>query len=46
MAPAGLGLGLFLVNRIVQGHGGAIAATPGEGGGARVRVFLPAFYKP
>jgi signal transduction histidine kinase len=46
MAPAGLGLGLFLVHRIVQGHGGAIAATSGEGGGARVRVFLPAFYKP
>ncbi|MFL6244936.1 MAG: ATP-binding protein [Thermoanaerobaculia bacterium] len=46
MAPAGLGLGLFLVHRIVQGHGGAIGATSGEGGGARVRVFLPAFYKP
>jgi signal transduction histidine kinase len=45
MAPAGLGLGLFLVHRIVQGHGGVIRATAGEGGGASVRVFLPAFYK-
>jgi signal transduction histidine kinase len=46
MAPAGLGLGLFLVHRIVQGHGGVIRAMAGEGGGASVRVFLPAFYKP
>lgn len=46
MAPAGLGLGLFLVHRIVQGHGGMIRAMAGEGGGASVRVFLPAFYKP
>lgn len=45
-APAGLGLGLFLVHRIVQGHGGMIRAMAGEGGGASVRVFLPAFYKP
>jgi signal transduction histidine kinase len=45
MAPAGLGLGLFLVHRIVQGHGGVIRAMAGEGGGASVRVFLPAFYK-
>ncbi len=44
-APAGLGLGLFLVHRIVQGHGGAIRALSAEGGGASVRVFLPAFYK-
>jgi signal transduction histidine kinase len=46
LAPAGLGLGLFLVHRIVQGHGGAIRAMASEGGGASVRVFLPAFYKP
>jgi signal transduction histidine kinase len=45
-APAGLGLGLFLVNRIVRGHGGEIGSSPREGGGASVRVFLPAFYKP
>jgi signal transduction histidine kinase len=44
-APAGLGLGLFLVHRIVRGHGGAIRSTAADGGGASVRVFLPAFYK-
>ncbi|HEV7767003.1 MAG TPA: HAMP domain-containing sensor histidine kinase [Thermoanaerobaculia bacterium] len=44
-APAGLGLGLFLVDRIVRGHGGVIRSTAAEGGGARVHVFLPAFYK-
>jgi hypothetical protein len=45
-SPAGLGLGLFLVNRIVRGHGGEIASSRRAGGGASVRVFLPAFYKP
>jgi signal transduction histidine kinase len=45
-SPAGLGLGLFLVNRIVRGHGGVIRSMAREGGGASVRVFLPAFYKP
>jgi signal transduction histidine kinase len=45
-APAGLGLGLFLANRIVRGHGGEIGSTTREGGGSSVRVFLPAFYKP
>jgi signal transduction histidine kinase len=44
-APAGLGLGLYLVDRIVRGHGGVIHAEERSGGGARVRVFLPAFYK-
>jgi signal transduction histidine kinase len=43
---AGLGLGLFLVDRIVRGHGGALRSSRREGGGASVRVFLPAFYKP
>ena len=43
---AGLGLGLFLVDRIVRGHGGALRSAKREGGGASVRVFLPAFYKP
>jgi signal transduction histidine kinase len=43
---AGLGLGLFLVDRIVRGHGGALRSSPREGGGASVCVFLPAFYKP
>jgi signal transduction histidine kinase len=46
IAPAGLGLGLFLVDRIVRGHGGALRSSRREGGGASVRVFLPAFYKP
>jgi signal transduction histidine kinase len=45
-APAGLGLGLFLVNRIVRGHGGDLRSLRGESGGASVRVFLPAFDKP
>lgn len=44
-SPAGLGLGLFLVNRIVRGHGGALRSVPRPGGGASVQVFLPAFYK-
>lgn len=42
---SGLGLGLFLVDRIVRGHGGAVRSEVREGGGARVRVFLPAFYR-
>ena len=44
-ATEGLGLGLFLVDRIVRGHGGAIRSTARPGGGASVHVFLPAFYK-
>jgi signal transduction histidine kinase len=44
-APAGLGLGLYLVDRIVRGHGGALQTETRPGGGARVRVFLPAFYR-
>lgn len=38
---SGLGLGLFLVDRIVRGHGGAVRSEAREGGGARVKVFLP-----
>jgi signal transduction histidine kinase len=38
----GLGLGLFLVDRIVRAHGGEIRNTAAAGGGARVQVFLPA----
>jgi signal transduction histidine kinase len=36
--PSGLGLGLFLVDRIVRGHGGAVRSTPRDGGGASVSV--------
>jgi len=38
---AGVGLGLALVSRIVEGHGGSIAldSTPGEG--TSVRILLP-----
>lgn len=45
-ATSGLGLGLFLVDRIVRGHGGALRALRRDGGGGSVRVFLPAFYRP
>ncbi len=41
-APAGLGLGLYLVDRIVREHGGSLRAEVRPGGGASVRVFLPA----
>lgn len=40
-STAGLGLGLYLVDRIVRGHGGALRSEVREGGGATVRVFLP-----
>jgi nitrogen-specific signal transduction histidine kinase len=46
IAPSGLGLGLFLVDRIAKGHGGTLRSTRREGGGAAVHVYLPAFYKP
>lgn len=45
LAPSGLGLGLFLVDRIVRGHGGALRTTRRDGGGASVSVFLPAFVR-
>jgi len=41
-APEGLGLGLFLVDRIVRGHGGAMRTAARPGGGTSVRVWLPA----
>ena len=40
-SSGGLGLGLFLVDRIVRAHGGAIRSTAAPGGGASVHVFLP-----
>ena len=40
--PRGLGLGLPLCRSIVQAHDGRIAVLRNEGGGARLRVELPA----
>ena len=37
----GIGLGLALVKRIVERHGGSIAYEPGPGGGARFIVRTP-----
>jgi two-component system, NtrC family, sensor histidine kinase PilS len=37
----GLGIGLALCKRIVEGHSGRIDAEPREGGGTVVRVTLP-----
>lgn len=38
----GVGLGLAIVNSIVQAHDGALALAPRPGGGLRVTVRLPA----
>ncbi len=37
----GVGLGLFLVSRIAQHHGGDVRCSPRDGGGTRFEVFLP-----
>lgn len=39
--PQGIGLGLALVKRIAERHGGAVAYEPRDGGGARFVVSLP-----
>jgi two-component system sensor histidine kinase VanS len=39
---AGVGLGLAIVNSIVQAHEGTLSLTPRAGGGLRVTVQLPA----
>ena len=38
---AGVGLGLAIVERIVQAHDGTLTLTPRDGGGLRVTVQLP-----
>jgi len=39
--PQGVGLGLALVKRIVERHGGSVGYQPRPGGGARFTVRLP-----
>jgi nitrogen fixation/metabolism regulation signal transduction histidine kinase len=40
--PRGSGLGLVIVQRIVEEHGGRLEAENAPGGGARFRLWLPA----
>jgi signal transduction histidine kinase len=42
VAAGGVGLGLFVVEGIVRGHGGSVAVEEAAGGGARFRIRLPA----
>ncbi|WP_411881845.1 ATP-binding protein [Polaromonas sp. YR568] len=39
--PAGAGLGLAIVDRLVRAHGGTLELLCGEGGGLRARITLP-----
>jgi two-component system, NtrC family, sensor histidine kinase PilS len=41
--PGGTGLGLAMVHRAVEAHGGAVLADGGPEGGARFTIYLPAF---
>jgi signal transduction histidine kinase len=38
----GVGLGLFVVEGIVRGHGGTVSVSEGAAGGAQFRIILPA----
>jgi len=40
--PEGAGLGLTIARKLVEAHGGTIAAANPPGGGAEVTLFLPA----
>jgi two-component system sensor histidine kinase CpxA len=40
-ATGGTGLGMYLVKRIVEAHGGTVGARPREGGGLVVELTLP-----
>jgi signal transduction histidine kinase len=40
--PAGLGLGLTIVQALIKAHGGSVAYESAEDGGARFRVEFPA----
>jgi signal transduction histidine kinase len=42
----GLGLGLAIVRRIVEAHGGRVAVSGREGGGTEFRVSLPSVQAP
>ncbi len=42
----GVGLGLALVRKIAEQHGGNVACLPREGGGSCFRVTLPAVAEP
>ncbi|WP_375768453.1 ATP-binding protein [Archangium gephyra] len=44
--PGGVGLGLPIVQRIIQEHHGSVRLGNGPEGGAEVRVFLPAEGEP
>jgi signal transduction histidine kinase len=44
--PGGVGLGLPIVQRIVQEHHGSVSVCNGTEGGAEVRVYLPAEGEP
>jgi signal transduction histidine kinase len=42
----GLGIGLYLAQRIMRAHGGSIGVLPREGGGSTFVLSFPAFVEP